>query len=264
MIDLAYIAYEISEDFEEAVRLGAEAGVHCLALRSHIWGTKLEKLTDDEVNRAKEVLARYDSKVSAIYSAVGKCNIKDPSAVEENGASLSPIIGVAKAFGTRLVRVFPYQRPNVVEYESSHLDEYLSLISERWLPLIEQAEREGVVLCFEGVGSTLARSARDMRRVVDALGRSPSLGVIWEIDVAWRDGEPPSRGYPLIKSLIHDVHVKPNPELPLAGLGESYEQALNNLLQDGYDGPVTVEHWKTTEAALSALGELKAILARLL
>ena len=89
------------------------------------------------------------------------------------------------------------------------------------------------------------------------------MGVVWDLDVAWRDGETPSAGYPFVQGSVADVHVKPNPELPLAGPRESYEQAFRLLSADGYDGPITVEHWRSTEAALGALKQLKPILARL-
>lgn len=260
-MELSYIAPEMAEDFEEAARLGAETGARWVALRGKIQNKALEDLTDEDIGTAQKILDRYGLKVSGVYSSVGKCPIDEPDAVAKNRASFTRIIEVAKAFGTDKLRVFPYQRSGYVEYEAPRLDEYIDQIGREWSPLVRQAEAENVVLCFECVGSTLARRSADIRRVIDVLGDSPAVGVIWEIDVAWRDGESPSTGYPLIKGVIRDVHVKPNPELPLTGEGETYEQAFRLLRNDDYSGPVTIEHWRSTDASLKALHEIQEILS---
>lgn len=262
-MDLSYIAPEMAGEFEEALRLGAEAGVKAVALRNKMFGKALEDLDDEDITKAKAIIERYGMKVKGVYSGVGKCTIDDPDTVEKNQASFGRILELAKIFGTDLVRVFPYQRTGVIEYEPSRLSEYIEKIRDRWAPLVRRAEEEKAVLCFEGVGSTLARTSADMKRVIDALGDSTAVGVIWEVDIAFRDGEMPSEGYPIIKEMIRDVHVKPNPELPLSGDGETYEQAILALHRDGYTGPITIEHWKTTEASLKAIEELKGIIGRL-
>jgi sugar phosphate isomerase/epimerase len=263
MLELSYIAAEMADDFEEAVRLGTRAGTRWVALRSRVWGKNLEALSGEDVERMQGILARYGARVSAVYSGVGKCNIEDDDEVEHNVASLPRMIELAHVFGTRLIRVFPFQRSGVVEYEPSHLQEYLVRIVERYMPLVQMAQAEDVVLCFEAVGSTLARTAEDLSRVIEALGRPKGAGIVWEIDVAWRAGEPPSRGFPFARGITKDVHVKPSPGIALAGEGETYEQAFRSLLGSGYSGPITIEHWQSTPAALEALGRIKPILARL-
>jgi len=263
-MQLGYIAAEMAEDFREAVRLGVEAGVDTVQLRSRIWGKRLEDLSADDLGRMKEILGEFGMRVGSVYSAVGKCNIEDPNAVAHSIELFPRMADLAHTFDTRVIRVFPYQRPGVQEYEPSHLTEYLDLVVDRLGALVKAAEREGVVICLETVGSTLARTAQELRQVVEALGRPSTVGIIWEIDVAWRAGEPPSAGYRFARGLVRDVHVKPNPELPIVGGGqESYEEAFRSLLADGYDGLVTVEHWETTEATIGALKRLNDLLRKL-
>ena len=263
MIELAYIAPEMAEEFQDAVRFGAEAGARSLALRSRIWGKDLEELSAADIGRMKDILSAYGARVSAVYSGIGKCDIEDEGVVRSNVASWPSIAELAHAFDTALVRVFPFQRPGVVEYEPSRLGQDLGLIVERCTPLVRQAESEGLVLCFEAVGSTLARTARELKQVVEALGKSPAVGIIWEIDVAWRAGESPTEGYQFARGITRDVHVKPNAELPLAGDGDTYQTAFRSLLADRYDGPATVEHWRGTENTVAALRELKGLLQQL-
>jgi len=265
MIEPCYITAEMSRDFDQAVRLGVEAGVGTVQLRSNLWGRSVEDITDEDVSRVKGVLAKYGARVGIIFSPFGKCNIEDPMQIERHIQIFSRMIELAHAFDTRLIRTFPFRRPGYEEYELSHLDEYLPLIVDKLTPAVRRAEAEDVVMCFEGVGSTLARSARELRQVVDALGDSPAVALVWEIDVGWRAGELPSEGYPFVKGYVRDVHVKPNPDHLIDPVGTStdtYEDAFRALLADGYDGFATIEHWGSTEGTLSGIRQLKALLAK--
>ena len=265
MIEPCYITGEMSPDFEEAVRLGAEAGIRTVQLRQNIWGRNIEQLTDEDVSRAKSVLTAYGVRVGSLYSPFGKCNIEDPVEIKHHMAILSRVIELAHAFETRLVRVFPFRRPGYKEYESSHLDEYFSMIIEKLTPAVKMAEAEDIVLCFEVVGSTLAMNAWEIRRIVDALGPSPAISLVWEINVGWLRGELPSEGYPYVKGKVRDVHVKANPQQnidPVGSSTETYEDAFRRLLADGYDGFATIEHWPGAEGTLRGIRQLQAILER--
>jgi sugar phosphate isomerase/epimerase len=92
------------------------------------------------------------------------------------------------------------------------------------------------------------------------------VGVIWEIDVACKDGEVPSEGYPHVRGLIREVHVKPNPNHftdPADGDMDVYERAFRLLAEDGYDGLATIEHWKSKEGTLEGIHWLKELLSML-
>ena len=265
MIEPCFITSEMSEDFEEAIRLGAEVGVRTVHLRSGMWGRSVEQITETDVDRVKDILARYGARVGVVLSPFGKCNIENPEEVQQHMRIFARMIELAHAFDTRLVRTFPFRRPGYEEYEPSHLDEYLPMIVEKLTPAVRMAEAEDIVMCFETVGSTLARTAQEVRRVVDALGDSPAVGLIWEIDVGWRAGELPSQGYPFIRGYVQDIHVKANPDRridPVGTSADTYEDAFRALLADGYEGFATIEHWGSTEGTLSGIGQLKSVLSR--
>ena len=59
MIKLCFITGEISDDFEEALKLGLEAGVDTVQLRKGLFGTNVDYLDDDDILRVKDVLATY-------------------------------------------------------------------------------------------------------------------------------------------------------------------------------------------------------------
>ena len=264
MMEISYINAEMSRDFEESIRLGAEAGAHTVDLRGNIWGNNIEKISDEDVKRIKEVLSQYDMRVGMLLPPVGKCDIENPEDVQKHTDIFRKMTKLAHELDTNLIRTFPFRRPGYEEYEPSHLDEYLPRIVEHFAPIVEIAAGEGVIACLECVGSTLARSAQDIRRVIDALGNPSAVSVIWEIDVACKDGEVPSEGYPHVRGLIREVHVKPNPDHftdPDDGHMDAYERAFRLLAADSYHGLATIEHWESKEGTLEGIHWLKELLS---
>jgi len=61
--EVSFIVPEMAEDFEDAIRLGVDAGVRTVAIRSKVLGRNLEDLNDDEVARIGGVLNRYGVRV---------------------------------------------------------------------------------------------------------------------------------------------------------------------------------------------------------
>ena len=92
------------------------------------------------------------------------------------------------------------------------------------------------------------------------------MEAIWELDSGWHFGEPPSVGYHHLKGLIRDVHVKVNTngELdPIWETGEMHADVVLQLLADGYDGMMTIEHWYDQEGTLKGLRQLGEVLDQL-
>ena len=100
-------------------------------------------------------------------------------------------------------------------------------------------------------------TAADIRCVIDGLGAPDHVSAIWEIDVSAQAGEDPAEGYEPICELIRDVHIK------RFGAGETEAQYLSasTLLQrDGYNGPLTIEHWGDDEETLEGIDAVRALL----
>ncbi len=239
-MDVSYITAEMSDDFERAVRLGAEAGVSVVSMRSKAWGKAIEHLSDEEVARTRDVLADNGMRVGMLLSPVGKCDITDDAAYAKHEERLQRTIRLAYALNTDSIRVFPFRPPNPTPFRDSRFDEYRARITERWEPWARIAEDADVQLCFEWVGTTLVLTCEQMRQVIDDLGAPEHVGVIWEIDVSAQSGESPEAGYPHVRGLIRDTHIK---RFGGGATREEYATAVRLLTADGYDGPLTVEHW---------------------
>ena len=49
MIDVCFFADEVSKDFDEAVKLGVEAGANAIEIRGGLWGQSVTTIDDDGV-----------------------------------------------------------------------------------------------------------------------------------------------------------------------------------------------------------------------
>jgi L-ribulose-5-phosphate 3-epimerase len=121
---LSVINDEISPDFDHSCSVAAnDFGLHWIELRS-MWNKNVTDLNDDEVARAKAILAKYNLRVTDIASPLFKVDC--PGAPPKDGlrkdqfqahdtfaqqdALLEKCIALTKAFGTDRIRCFDFWR----------------------------------------------------------------------------------------------------------------------------------------------------------
>ena len=73
---LSGFADEIDDDLEKQCAVLNRLGIGHIELRS-AWGVNVLDLTDEQVDRAREILGRHDIAVSSIGSPIGKIAIAD-------------------------------------------------------------------------------------------------------------------------------------------------------------------------------------------
>ena len=265
MITPCFITSEMSDDLEEALELGHQEGIDTVHLRKSIFGKDVEQLSEEDLPRIQDTLAKFGARIGVLMPPFAKCDIDEPDTIRRHHDIFARTVEVAKGLGTKLIRCFPFTGATDVDYSARRLDDYIGRIVENLRPSVQHAESEGITMCFEIINSTIARTAADTRKVIDALD-SPCAKVIWEINTTWRVGEVPSVGYKRIEGLICDVHIKPNEEGdmdPIGDTGETHADAIRKLHADGYDGFVTIEHWKGKEGTLRGLQQLNEVLRSL-
>ena len=119
MIDVCYFADEVSKtDFEEAIKLGVEAGANTIEIRGGVWGSlsKLKhdvtEIDADDVKRVQDVLGAYNVRVASVGSPFGKCSIDDPQEYEQHRRHFDRMVTLAHAFDTQVIRGFTFWNPN--------------------------------------------------------------------------------------------------------------------------------------------------------
>ena len=264
-MELAYFADEIVKaDFDESVRQGVEAGATGIELRGGIWGKRVQEIDDDEVKRVQDVLARYGVKILSVGSPVGKCTHDSDEEKAAHQKMFDRMVELAKGFDTTVIRGFALWNPKRRTGDRTRpgVDNYLDVIVPFLEPIVQTAEREGVVFSIEIEGATIAGSCAEARAVADALGNPAGFTYCWDVNNGIGCGEQAvPDGYEKIKGNITHLHVKPNVEKeldPIRGTDMLYVDLLKMLLADGYTGAASIEHWGSPELMLKGVRLLRA------
>ena len=97
MIKLCFITGEMSDDFEEALKLGVEAGVDTVQLRKRLFGKNIDQLDDEDILRVKDVLAKYDVRVGMVLPPFAKCTIEDAETIVQHHKIFIRAVEIAHA-----------------------------------------------------------------------------------------------------------------------------------------------------------------------
>ena len=277
-MELGIITDEVHEDFETACEHIGRWGLPLAEVRN-VNGKNVTQIDDDEVTRAVAALRTNNLKVSGIASPVFKSPFDEKTQAGDADFSVAGAVTVeaqlelleracelAKAFDTKLVRVFTFLR---IPWSDQVVDE----IVKRMVRATEVAARHDVILAVENepacVVGTGAELAAFFAKLDAAL--SPELqrhvGALWDPGNALSLGEkePYPEGYEALPKdrLIH-VHLKDATAVPavfgtFVPLGEGrvdYEGQFAALRRDGYQGSVVLEpHYAPAGMATTAAAE---------
>jgi L-ribulose-5-phosphate 3-epimerase len=254
---LGIITDEVTQDFEQALVWAKGFGLHWVELR-FLWNKYVVDLSSDDVKRAKDLLGKYQMKVSVVDSPYFKTLLPgtqsrfseakaDPlqSDFARQDAILERAIARAKDFGTDKVRVFSFLRvaepESVFEKVAKELDRSAVV-----------AQGAGIRLLLENEFSCNVATGRESAKMLQMV-KSPVLGLNWDPGNAYAAGElkPYPDGYNAIdKKRFWHLHLKdaaPAPKgqevnwRPIGGGDIDYVGQFRALLKDGYTGTMSLE-----------------------
>jgi sugar phosphate isomerase/epimerase len=274
---LGVVADEISDLPEQAFPVARDLGLHEVELQ-RLWGKSIVDLNGAEIDRARQLLARYDLRVSMISTGLFKtCRIDlIPGGDFERSAdfaqhmeALSRAVVMARAFDCRLVRTFSFRWPHMVDLgnpsprlpHGGHIPPpTLDLIRDGLRIPARLAEREALTLGLENVRSCYGNTGENARIIIDAVD-SPALKAVWDPANSFVSGgvDYPD-GYEAIRPHMTHVHFKDARVRDAATgltswecIGEGEVRLRENLaafVRDGYSGVVSVEtHWRPEDGS---------------
>ncbi len=279
---LGVITDEITQDFEQALIWAKGFGLNWVELRL-IWGKYVTEFTPDEVKRAKDLLAKYELRVSVLDSPYfktvlpgtnsrfdeGKKDLLQSDFSQQQGL-LERAIARARDFGTDKVRIFSFLRVSEPKTVFDRVAKELNRTATI-------AKGENIRLVLENEFSCNVATGLESAAMLNAV-KAPALGLNWDPGNAYAAGErkPFPNGYdPLDKKRIWHMHLKDaqeNPKSdepvwrPIGGGKIDYVGQFRAALRDGYEGTMSLEtHYlnaaKNKEASSreSMEGLLKAI-----
>ena len=234
---------EIADDLAEQLRVLNQLNVGYLELRG-AWGKNVLKLSDEEVDRVRQMCADAGIAVSGLGSPIGKSPLTDP--IENEVANLRRMIEIARSLGTtRTIRVFSFYPPDIST--NAHYDQHLDEAIAKLKALAEVAAAEDVQLVLENekgiVGDTVAR-CHAILTAVD----SPAMRFAWDPAnfIQVEEANVTDRGWPLLGSHVGYVHVKDallsDGSVTAAGEGDGQvPELLTQLRESGYQGFLALE-----------------------
>jgi sugar phosphate isomerase/epimerase len=254
---LGVISDELGEDFEKALKFISEHSLGYCEVRE-LWSKNVTRLSQEELERAKQLLEQHNLKVSEIASPLFKYHLPGMPSPRPNWGDtfkaadltdkdtenlLERVFRLAPFFGTSKVRVFSYWR--VEDPEKAY-----PLVRDRLAKAAAMAAQHNITLLLEnetdcnvGTGKELGRMVRDIN--------SPGLLATWDPCNALGLGETPyPDGYREVRGLFRHMHVKDMRKDPAAGKfryvpvgkGEiDYRGQFKALRDDRYEGTMSIE-----------------------
>ncbi len=256
---IAAITDEFSPDIETAVRAMAEAGMTGAELRM-VFGKNILDLTNEELDRAIDIVRGNGLEIISIASPVLKCVLPDaPDAdsrfqkdifaskhtFEDQPRLAARAFEIANRTGAKIVRVFSYWR-------TVRPEECFDRIVGALGALADDAAAHGITIGIENEHACNIGTGAETAKVLNVLGQA-NLGVVWDPANALVAGETPfPDGYRRIPAgRIAHVHAKDcfveDHKANWWELGKGavdWKGQMDALVSDGYKGWISLEtHW---------------------
>ena len=254
---LGVITDEISEDFGQSLDFIAHYALGYCEVRE-LWQKNLVKLSQGELERAKQLIERHHLKVSEIASPIFKYHLPGMPSPRPNWSDtfkaadltdndtenlLERVFKLAPFFGTSKVRVFSYWRVEEPEkaypYVRERLAKAAALAAQHNITLLLENESD----CNVATGKELGRMLRDIN--------SPNLRGMWDpCNAAYLGEVPYPDGYHQVRGLFPHMHIKDVRKDPSTGklqyvpVGKGmidFHGQFKALRDDGYDGTMSLE-----------------------
>jgi sugar phosphate isomerase/epimerase len=266
---VAVINDEISQDFDHACSVAAkDFGLQWIELRG-MWNKNLTTLDANQIAEAKQILARYNLKVTDIASPLYKVDwpgaplskmsehrdqFHADADFKAQDALLEHCIELARTFGTDRIRCFDFWRLEDVK-------PYRAAINDKLRTAAKRCAKENLILLLENEMScntaTGAEAAATLKEI-----QEPNFMLNWDPGNAatFPGSDPFPQGYDLLpKKRIGHCHAKnvirkpatagqPDGKWEWAPVGEGvvdWPGQLRALKRDGYRHAVSLEtHWR--------------------
>lgn len=252
---------EITQDFADACRTAAQAGLQYVDIR-RVWGVFSHEVPRPRWAEMAGILRDNGLRLGAVQSNFGKCPISGAQ-YEEHIGFFPILLEQAHYFGTATLRVFPFW--NETKFEGGvvgglrpNFEAALPEIVRQFRPAAKLAERAGIRLGFEPETSTFSGSPEEVARVVAAVD-SPNVGIAWDASNGWGSTSLDD-AHRLFRGRIVNVHVKervmaPDEQRAFAAVGGTvrrppallgtgavpWPQLIRTLERDGYRGVYSIE-----------------------
>lgn len=262
MLKVGIITHELSKDFEYALEVVKELGIKYIELHS-LWNKTIENLSEKEVEKAKNLVKKYQLMVSNVSST---CFLLCPlwnsreklRNINENFIALwgdysdhlsylKRSIQLAQVFDTDLVRIFGFRKMDPYQQLDKKV---LNQIVNKFEEPVKLAEQAGITLVLENCPYSYLGEGRLTSKVLEQIN-SKNIKLLWDPANATSAGsEPYPKDYQFVRDNMAHIHFrdlvtdKVNKQVKFVPIGKgeiNYRAILQALQDDGYKGVISLE-----------------------
>jgi sugar phosphate isomerase/epimerase len=209
---LGAISDGFSQDFEEALKIMRGYGLHWVEIRQ-VFGVYNTEASPQQIQQIKQLLDKYEFRVSVIDSALYKCllpgtkpanaAVKDLYPYGQQMDLLKRACDRAQALGAGKIRGFAFWRVAQPESTSERIAEELAKAAD-------VARGAGMRLVIENEESCNAATGHELAAILSKAASEPNLGANWDVGNGYTRGEVsfPDGYRALDKKRILHMHLK--------------------------------------------------------
>jgi sugar phosphate isomerase/epimerase len=260
---LGIITDELTTQLDEALDFISSYHLQWCELRE-FFGKNIMISPKEDLDRARDLLAKHSVRVSEIASPIFKWNCPqmparaterhDPASAnfteEDAEKALDRSFELAGFFGTSMVRIFTFWR--VADPAKAY-----PYVRDRMAKAAEMAAKAKIVLNVENEPSCNVATGKELGRLLKEID-SPSLRGVWDPGNATMLGEVPyPDGYEAVKGLFPHMHVKDSRKnaktgklewAPVGGGIIDFKGQFQALHRDRYEGTMSLEtHYRRAD-----------------
>lgn len=238
---IGIVSDEVNNDFERAVNLCTQWGVHRFELRRS-WGKRFPNFDREALERIKSIRKHYGIKITAVSPGIFKTTLSSEDLDYHRTTLLQKTMDMAEALEVDRIIIFGIERSQSDEPED--LTKVIDIIGETAL----KAGSRGFQVLMENEPGWWADTSKNTYTILSQL-EDTGLMLNWDPGNLFNAGEEDYReGYELLKGYIRNVHVKDpkrkvgkNVYVPVGEGDIDWRGQLLALKEDGYSGNIVIE-----------------------
>ncbi|HKL73945.1 MAG TPA: sugar phosphate isomerase/epimerase [Clostridia bacterium] len=238
MIKISGFTDEVSLNLDKQLLILKELGESYMCPRS-IDGTSIAEIGYDKfVRDIKPRLDNANVKFSSIGSPIGKVKLADEEGYQKQLDKLSELVKIAKEMDCKYIRVFSFFVDSLGDY-----DKYFPIVVEKMKGFLKVVEGTDVILLHENEKHIYGDTPERVLQLYNAIN-NPQFALCYDASNYIQCNCDPLEAYNKVKDYTVYYHMKDcieGVEVPL-GIGDGkIQEVVNDLVQNAYDGFLTLE-----------------------
>ncbi len=226
MFTITGFADELGPDFETQMKLWKEMNLSYFELRS-AWGVNVLQLSQEQLERIKEISGNLGIKVSCIGSPIGKTYIEEPLSFEMD--RLKRACDIADFLGTDKIRVFSFYSKDKNILDCKHE------VIHRLQKMAEYAKERDIILLHENEANVYGELSVHSAEIAKEL-KTDYFGLVFDPANYSVAGEDALSAEEVMHPYITYVHIKDYSgqalEMSIPGTGVSHIPEILDRLRD--------------------------------